>query len=139
MNLLNRYRESNFNTKNKNNSWRHLLIYIIHASQKEIKKQFLVFKSSFEYWVLSWELFDLQMNINLDSEINLLLPLSKRTPIFCIVHYFLFHYYYLSNISFICWHFKITLFDFSLSTNAFFKNFRHLWLLSHDEIFFQIL
>lgn len=46
-------------------------MYIIQASQKEIKKQFLVFKSSFEYCVLSWGVSDLQMNLNLDTMITL--------------------------------------------------------------------
>lgn len=43
-------------------------MYIIQASQKEIKKQFPVFKSSFEYCVSSWGVFDLQMNLNLDTK-----------------------------------------------------------------------
>lgn len=90
MNLLNRYRESNFNTKNKNNSWRNLLIYIIHANQEEIKKQFLVFKSSFEYWVLSWELFDLQMNVNLDSKITLTFATFKKKNFFALPTTFCF-------------------------------------------------
>lgn len=53
-------------------------MYVIQASQKEIKMLFPVFKTSFEYRVPSWGVFDLQMNLNLDTKLHLLLPLSKK-------------------------------------------------------------
>lgn len=53
-------------------------MYVIQASQKEIKMLFPVFKTSFEYRVPSWGVFDLQMNLSLDTKLHLLLPLSKK-------------------------------------------------------------
>lgn len=136
MNLLNRYRESNFNTDHKKNSWCNLLMYIIQASQKEIKKQFLVFKSSFEYCVLSWGVSDLQMNLNLDTMITLTFATFQKKLLHCLplsVSLVLLVKYFIHMLAL-----EITLLDFSLLINAFLNKSWDLWLFSHSDIFFKL-
>lgn len=119
MDLLNKRRESNFNTDHKNNSWCKLLMHIIQASQKEIKKAISRFQ------ILFWILCDFMGSIWFANELK---STYQDYTYFChfpekILHcppfsvsLVLFFKYFIHMPAL-----RITLLDFSLLIKAFLK------------------